>query len=227
MIMSELNVKNLKVVVFDWDNTLAQSRTALVFAVNQVLAEYGLPCWDEVKSRRDNNLSFRDNFPKIFGSNAQKAYEEYRKIYLTNVKNMIATFPMVKDVINFFVNYHIPVAVMSNKDRKLLDYELPLLFDRKLFTNIVAGHEAGHDKPDAEHLFWTVKDFVPADKINRQNVWMIGDSPQDSTCAKRAGALPIRIGRAIWDDNDDDKTGILFFDSFVDFYQTLLLSNAK
>ena len=225
--MPELNIKNLKMVAFDWDNTLAQSRTALVFSVNKVLKKYGLPCWDEVKSKRDNNLSFRDNFPKIFGDNAKQAYEEYSKIYLANVKNMIATFPKVKETLDFFVSRNIPVAVMSNKDRKLLDYELPLLFKPQIFTKVVAGHEVACDKPSAEHLFYTVSSIVPSEQINRQNVWVIGDSPQDSTCAKNAGALPIRIGKAIWDDNDDDKTGILFFDSFVDFYQTLLLSNAK
>ena len=63
----DLNIKDLKAVVFDWDNTLAESRTALVFAVNKVLAEYGLKNWEIEKKKRDNNLSFKDNFVNIFG----------------------------------------------------------------------------------------------------------------------------------------------------------------
>lgn len=62
-----LSLKSLKYVLFDWDNTLAESRTALVTVVNQVLAEYHMPNWDIVKKRRDAKLSFRDNFPNIFG----------------------------------------------------------------------------------------------------------------------------------------------------------------
>ena len=38
--MTKLNLKELKAAVFDWDNTLAESRTALVYCVNQVLQEY-------------------------------------------------------------------------------------------------------------------------------------------------------------------------------------------
>ena len=80
--MEKLNLKELKAAVFDWDNTLAESRTALVFCVNKVLQEYNMPEWNIVKAKRDNTLSFRDNFPRIFGDKAAEAYEKYTKIYL-------------------------------------------------------------------------------------------------------------------------------------------------
>ena len=62
-----LNVSELQYVIFDWDNTLAESRNTLVLAVNRVLDEYGLPDWTQVRDKRDPNLSFMDNFPRIFG----------------------------------------------------------------------------------------------------------------------------------------------------------------
>ena len=55
----DLNIKNLKIAVFDWDNTLAESRTALVYSINQVLKEYGLNDWETEKKKRNNDLSFR------------------------------------------------------------------------------------------------------------------------------------------------------------------------
>lgn len=222
--MTKLNLKELKAAVFDWDNTLAESRTALVYCVNQVLQEYSMPEWNIVKAKRDNTLSFRDNFPRIFGDKASEAYEKYTKIYLQNVRKMITTFPKTLEVLQFLKSRGVKIMVMSNKDRKLLDYELPLLFNPALFDNVVCGHEAIKDKPYGEHLFWTLKDMFKPQQINRQNVWVIGDSPQDSACAKNAGALPIRIGKSIWEDETNDTSGIIFFDSFVDFYKTLLLS---
>lgn len=222
--MTKLNLKELKAAVFDWDNTLAESRTALVYCVNQVLQEYSMPEWDIVKAKRDNTLSFRDNFPRIFSDKASEAYEKYTKIYLQNVSKMITTFPKTLEVLQFLKSRSVKIMVMSNKDRKLLDYELPLLFNPALFDNVVCGHEAIKDKPYGEHLFWTLKDMFKPQQINRQNVWVIGDSPQDSACAKNAGALPIRIGKSIWEDETNDTSGIIFFDSFVDFYKTLLLS---
>lgn len=227
MLNKDLNTDGLKIAVFDWDNTLAESRSTLVYCINQILPEYGLEDWEIVKNKRDNNLSFKDNFPRIFGKNAEKAYKEYTEIYLKNVAGMIKAFPKTQEVLTFLKKRDVALMIMSNKDRKLLDFELPLLFNPSLFDNIVCGHEAKKDKPFGEHLIWTVKDFIPADKICPRNVWVVGDSPQDSACAKKAGAKPIRIGRAIWGDADMDLEGVLFFDSFVDFYESLLLSNPK
>lgn len=37
----KLHADKLKIVIFDWDNTLAETRTPLIYAVNRVLKEYG------------------------------------------------------------------------------------------------------------------------------------------------------------------------------------------
>lgn len=218
-----LKIDGLKIAVFDWDNTLAESRTALVYAINQILPEYGLPEWEIVKCVRDNNLSFRDNFPRIFGEKADEAYEKYTKIYLKNVGKMISTFPATHEVLSFFKNKNVLLMIMSNKDRNLLEYELPLLFSPELFDNIVCGHEAQKDKPYENHLYYTVKKYLRPEEITPQNVWVIGDSPQDSTCARRSGAKAIRIGQPIWKEDELEKPhDICFFESFVKFYEELL-----
>ena len=36
-----LDLSKLEYVIFDWDNTLAESRSTLVLSVNRVLKEYG------------------------------------------------------------------------------------------------------------------------------------------------------------------------------------------
>lgn len=98
-----LDLSKLEYVIFDWDNTLAESRSTLVLSVNRVLKEYGLPDWEAVKSRRNPDLSFRDNFPLVFGAkNAVAAYERYAEIYKREVRSHISTFPGVRDVLAFF-----------------------------------------------------------------------------------------------------------------------------
>ncbi len=227
MVDKGLNVKGLKVAVFDWDNTLAESRSTLVYAINQVLPQYGLETWEIVKQKRDNNLSFKDNFPRIFGDKAEEAYAKYTEIYLKEVQKRIHAFPKTQEVLDFFKKNHVAIMVMTNKDRRLLEYELPLLFNPKIFDNIVCGHEAKEDKPFGGHLVWTVKDILKPQDINHKTVWVMGDSPMDSRCAQAAGARPIRIGKPIWGDKDEKSGDICFFDSFVDFYESLLLSNSK
>lgn len=221
-----LKINGLKIAVFDWDNTLAQSRTSLVYAVNQVLESYRMPNWDIVQKKRDNNLSFRDNFPRIFGSKADEAYKKYQKIYKANVHRFIKPFPKAFEVLEFLKQHQVLLMIMTNKDRTLFEHELPLLFDPDLFDNTVCGHEADQDKPFAPHLIYTVKDILPASEITPKRVWVIGDSPQDSACAQAAGAKAIRIGAPIWkEDFENDNAGILFFDSLINFHKQLIKDN--
>ncbi len=219
-----LRIDNLRIVVFDWDNTLAETRTPLIYSVNRVLEEYGLPDWKISKQLRDPNLSFRDNFPRIFGEKAEEAYERYVEIYLNNVAGLISTFKNTDKVLRFFHDHHILMTIMTNKDRRLLEFELPLLFDRTLFIKIVCGHEAERDKPFPEHARYTLRGLIKDEDISPETVWIIGDSPQDSSCACGINALPIRIGESIWGDDEKHGDKIIYYRDFGDFYRRLLHS---
>ena len=217
----KLHADKLKIVIFDWDNTLAETRTPLIYAVNRVLKEYGLPEWKEVKKLRDNNLSFRDNFPRIFGSRADEAYRKYAEIYLRSVAGLISTFAGTHEVLSWLKRRHVRLAIMTNKDRRLLEFELPLLFRPDIFDRVVCGHEALHDTPYPEHALYTLRGFVEPADVSPETVWIVGDSPQDSVCACAVNALPIRIGHPIWGDEEEYAENILHYDTFLDFYHDL------
>lgn len=217
----KLRMNKLKVVIFDWDNTLAETRTPLIYAVNKVLAEYKMPEWKEVKKLRDNNLSFRDNFPRIFGDKATEAYEKYTRIYLDNVANLISTYEGTHDVLALLKKSNIILAIMSNKDRRLLEFEMPMLFEPQIFDKVVCGHEAKRDKPYPEHALYTLKGYLATEEISPETVWIVGDSPQDSVCACAVNALPIRVGHPIWGEEEELADDILHYDNFCDFYDDL------
>ncbi len=222
--MSGLDISKLRFVLFDWDNTLAESRSSLVAAIDRVLAGRGLPPWKISKEKRDRNLSFKDNFPRIFGADADTAYEEYRQIYKSIVPKKLTAFPGAKDVLEFFARRGIKMMIVTNKERCLLEYELPLLYDRNRFCNIVCGHEAPADKPSGQQIVYTLKDYLSPEEISPQNTWMIGDSPQDSTAALDAGALPVRVHRSIWDDEAPSAGNIMYFSDFKALLNALRLA---
>jgi len=223
--MFNFNISDIKAVVFDWDNTLAQSSPPLVYAVNEVLKDFHLPCWEIVKAKRDRDLSFRDNFPRIFGQNADQAYRTYKNIYLKIAPQMISRTPFAAEVLNYFKKRGIPILLMTNKDRELLEFELPILFDPEYFDCIVCGHEAMQDKPHGDHLFYTLNKCPLSQNICMKDVLVVGDSPQDSACALACGAKAVRIGKSSFDELNLQNEDIIYFDSFVDFYESLLLSS--
>ena len=224
--MQNLDVSQLKAVVFDWDNTLAQSKPALVNTVNQVLEKYNLPPWEIIKQKRDNTLSFQDNFPILFGKNASEAYALYKQIYLKNALNQIKATEFSYPILSFFKKRNIPICLMTNKDRDLLEFELPVLFEPETFFSIVCGHESQKNKPHSSNLYQTLRPILNPEDISPESVWVIGDSPQDSFCAFNSGAKAIRIGASLWPEDTSPPENCLFFHSFVDFYQSLLLSNS-
>lgn len=216
--MQKFDVSKVKYVVFDWDNTLAESRTPLMYALNKVLKERNLPSWEELKKVRDNNISFKANFKNFFHEQAEEIYERYAEIYLQNVERLISTFPKVPEVLDLLRKKKIKLIIMTNKDRRLFDFELPILFDPSYFEKIVCGCEAPLDKPHKEHVLFALDGYLKPEEINRDVVWVVGDSPQDSTAALNAGALPIRIGKKIWDDCEVYSDEIIYLNDFEEFY---------
>lgn len=216
-----LDVSKLKYALFDWDNTLVESRSSLTAAVNIVLSEYGLPSWENVKQRRDANLSFKDNFPLIFGKEGAVAYERYRQIYLEIMPQKISIYPYVDRVLEWLSDRKISLYVVSNKERCLLEREKELLLPQIRFRKIVCGHEAPADKPSPEQIYYALAEDILPQAVSAELVWMIGDSPMDSHAALAAGALPIRIGRSIWGDEGEPDNKIVYFNDFREFYQNL------
>ena len=210
-----LNMNNLKVAAFDWDNTLALSRDAIVRSINDVLAKYGLGDWSKVESLRNPDLSFKDNFSLIFADKAQEAYELYSNIYMQKTALLTKAPLYASEVLQYLRENNVYIVLVTNKERKLLEFELPLLYKKDYFTRIVCGHEALRDKPSPEQLIYAVNGLV--DVINTDNVWMIGDSPMDSSCALKCNARAIRIGSPIWKTTEQVDEKIDYFSDFADF----------
>ena len=176
------------------------------------------------KQKRDTNLSFKDNFPRIFGDKAYEAYERYREIYKSIAASRIIAFPSAKEVIEFFKSRGIILMIVTNKERCLLEYELPLLYKKEDFAKIVCGHEAPRDKPHGDQALFALKGFINREEISPETVWIVGDSPQDSNSALEINALPIRINRSIWGDEGQKEDKIVYFSGFPEFLSALKLA---
>lgn len=217
-----LDISKLKYALFDWDNTLVESRSALVAAINIILKRYQMPDWEQVKYRRDCNLSFKDNFPLIFGEVAEEAYIKYQEIYLQLMPSKISAYPYAIKLLEYLSCKGILLYIVSNKERILLEKEKELLLPHIYFRKIVCGHEAKEDKPSPEQIFHALAEDIIPEKITPEEAWVIGDSPMDSQAAIAAHAAPIRIGKSIWGDEGKRDNQIIYFNNFKDFYQNLV-----
>lgn len=204
----------LQYILLDWDGTLADNRDVVVNSIQKILHEYDLPDWEVIKTKRNPKLSLRDNFTVFFGKYANEAYEKYVQTYKLLSPKMVKAFAGARRFLQLAKDEGIELIIMTNKDRRLLDIELPLLYNSSLFSRIVCGREALRDKPYPEHIFYALQGLLTPFEINKENVWMIGDSDQDSDCALSAGALPIRINQNIFVNNEYISKNIVYFKNF-------------
>ncbi len=219
--MKKLNADRLRVAVFDWDGTLVESRTPRLWAVNRIMDQYGLPDWESTRDRQNKYYSFMDNFPLVFGDKAEEAYQKYFELYRQNFADMIKVFPGVRETLAMLKNNGVKIAIMTNKDRRLLELEVARLFEPGCFDKVVCGHEAARDKPYADHAAYTLEGLINKVDITPQTVWIIGDSVLDNICAAAVNALPVRIiGNGSEIEKIDDPS-VVYFEDFSDFYRHL------
>lgn len=182
-----------KAILFDWDGTLAETRTAVVEAMEYTLALYKKEPWNITKQKyRDTSKSLKENFPNFFGINYQHAYENYLEYYTQFSINKIQPTQGAKEFLNLCLQNNIDIYIISNKEKSLLLKEIKYCFTDIRFNNILGNGDAPKNKPAPDSVFTALT--TTAYQINSTNVWLIGDSKQDTDCAIAAGICPILIG---------------------------------
>lgn len=218
--MQNLSIKKLKAVVFDWDNTLVNSQPVMDLALNKTLEKFGLPDWQTTRQKFDPSLSFQDNFPNLFGSGATEAFEDYKKFYAFAVEGLLTKTYYAAELIDYFYQKHVPVTIMTNKNRALFDLDFPLVFDQEDVSRAVCGHEAAADKPNPAHVYKTIEGLIDTPDINPDTLWIIGDDVLDVLSAQNTGARAIRVANGKLSAPSQDQD-VLEVPDLYTFYQML------
>ena len=207
----------LKAILFDWDDTLAHTRPAVVDAMEYVLSKYGKESWDITKTKyRDTQKSLKENFPNFFGTQANEAYQDYLAYYTNNGYSKVVACEGASVFLQWCNKKKIDVFIISNKEKSLLLKEVAFCFPDISFSKILGNGDAPQNKPAPAPVFVALKDVeFPIDK---NNVWLIGDTKQDTECAYNAGIQPVLLGKGkFMNDNyiSSRKDSLLIFKSFL------------
>ena len=174
-----------KAVLLDWDDTLAHTRSSVVEAMEYILKKYNKEPWDITKVKyRDTKKSLKENFSNFFGKDAQRAYDEYLKYYVEYAYNKVSPMEKANDFLKFCNQQKIDLYIISNKEKSLLLKEVEFCFPNISFKKILGNGDAPLNKPNPAPVFVALDNV--AYEINRDNVWLIGDTKQDTECAYNA-----------------------------------------
>lgn len=172
-------------IIWDWDNTLADTRMAVRAGLEDVAQFYGLP---RITDEDVLNVmtSHRGAFwQKNFGERVPEAVDYYVKCYRTH-GNLDHLFPDTIETLDFVKETGIPQIVLSNKYEEALMEEVKRQGIEFYFSRI-QGTVGSLGKPEKAFVLPLLKEFKP------QKVILIGDGISDMIMAQNMGATAILV----------------------------------
>ena len=181
-------------VIFDFDDTLVNSKPVINKALAATLAKFDIS--DEVIKEKniDVNRSMRDYFHHIFEDKVKEARDVYYSHYVEYAENLEA-FVKSEEVLKLLRKHNVFTAVVSNKNGPRLRHEIVEKFNWKhYFDKIIGAGDVEEDKPSAMPAKFALKNIGITDY---SDVWFIGDSLVDLKTAENLGCKGILFGNNV------------------------------
>ncbi len=178
-------------LLFDWDNTLIDSWTAIHHALATTFRAMGKTPWTYEETRQRVRASARDAFPVLFGDRAEEAMEVFYRTFeadhLEKLRERAGAGEMLRVLAGEGALY---LAVVSNKKGHILRREAAHLGWADYFARIVGATDAPRDKPavDAVELALQGSGLRPGPAV-----WFVGDTDIDMRCALNSGCIPVLV----------------------------------
>ncbi len=174
-----------RLLAYDFDGTLVDTKEDIALSVNLALTELGLPEREQEEIYSFVGHGVFNLMKKALGESNRYdvdfAVEIFRKHYRVHVLDQTKFYPDCEPILDHFKSKL--QAIVSNKPVEFVELILAGLNRRNSFTSVYGGDSVENKKPDPEMVIHLLKkhDIPPEDTL------IIGDSPQDIEAGRRAG----------------------------------------
>ena len=183
---------NYKLLVFDWDGTLADSLQGIIYTMEQAISHMQLEQRDHDSIRAIIGLGLNEAieqlYPELPGSEREKLREYYGQYYRTPGNAPIKLFTGVEQVLSHLHGQDYLLAIATGKSRRGLERAFRETNMGSFFHASRCADET-FSKPHPQMLeeIMTLFDVSPEQTI------MVGDSEHDMQMANNAGVTPIAV----------------------------------
>jgi phosphoglycolate phosphatase len=177
-------------LLFDWDNTLADTWPAIHHALAATFRALDREPWTFEETRARVRASARDSFPALFGARAEEAMGIFYRSFETDHLAKLRERPGATDMLERLDAAGFYLAVVSNKRGDLLRQEADALNWTHLFRRLVGANDAARDKPAVAPVNLALEDGAIAPG---PDIWFVGDTDLALACAVNSGCVPVLL----------------------------------
>lgn len=180
-------MKRYKLLIFDFDGTLAATEPAIQFCMKTAFTEYGLTPPAETAVRNAIGIPLTEMIARLGcldNQTAAEITEIYRKYYVKEGMELTALFPESYATVEKLYEKGYTLAVVSNKKDEVVKASVEKTGLTRFFGLVSGEGEGKFAKPD-KRLFSNV--LAPYFGIDKSGCLMIGDAVQDTGFAQNSG----------------------------------------
>jgi len=177
-----------KIVIFDMDGTLIDSKKDITISINHVReVNHNLPPLSEDFIVEAINMQVR-NLPKLFYDTENyesRDKEVFEKHYKEQCIQNPYLYDGVLDLLETFKSHSISLSVATNAPTIFAKTMLEHLEVAELFDVIIGADAVKASKPDPEMIDRILNHY--SFNASKDKAWMIGDNSKDMESAHNAG----------------------------------------
>jgi phosphoglycolate phosphatase len=194
----DLTLAAYRLLVFDWDGTVADSEQRIVAAAQSAIDSLSLPARSDEQVRGMIGLAMseacRSLYPNLPVSLEDRFIACYRENYLRNTRIPVPLFPGAKTTLRGLAGQRYQLAVATGKGRRGLDRDI----GNHDLDDVFSTTRCADDAPSKPHPQMLL-DIMDELQVGSSETLMIGDTTYDMEMARNASVDCIAVSSGVHD----------------------------
>jgi len=183
-----------RLVILDFDGTLADTQPIIVGSIQRTLAEMGLPAKSDAECAAIIGLPlvecFSNLFPDIDTATAERCADRYREIFdELNEPGVVPLFPHVLETIRALHASGLQLAICSSRGRPTLEGFVSNFHLEPYISMVVSANDVTHHKPHPE----PVQIILEQLQVRPEETVVVGDASFDILMGRAAGCRTVGV----------------------------------
>ncbi|MBO4809597.1 MAG: HAD family hydrolase [Lachnospiraceae bacterium] len=179
---------SIKLVIFDFDGTIADTRKSIVVSKQEMMRRLGLEVKSDDECASVIGLPAEDGYRLLYPDASDKTIEDCVRVArdtfaISKVEYPPTVFDGIREVLEELKKRGIMCSIASSRNNPSLRGFLESWDMTDFFQYVLGADDTKNHKPDPEPVFKTLKDL----SINPEDAIVVGDTAFDISMGKGAG----------------------------------------